>query len=245
MMRGFRWSLILILMLSQNLSASEVDFNPPNVHTDLNYLLNNERLNGIPMDVMRYNDLLLYRSAYGAGGDLFSQFVRFLFPISGREKRIMFMPLSYWDTKKPRYHKLHWKRFESDHFDFYAYPESQKTLQTVIKYYEEEYDRNNRVFGVESKFSKKIPIIYYQTRRDFEQTAIVDGPIPEGLGGLTEIFSWRRVTFPFEGELSRFEHVAKHEATHVFQIAKKAKKLPLWFIEGSAATNSIYWDSDA
>jgi hypothetical protein len=65
------------------------------------------------------------------------------------------------------------------------------------------------------------------------------------LGGLTEILSWRRVTFPFEGELSKFEHVAKHEATHVFQIAKKARKLPLWFIEGTAETNSIYWDSDA
>lgn len=197
------------------------------------------------MDAMRYNDLLLHRSAYGSGGDLFAQFVRFIFPISGREKRTMFMPLSYWNTKKPRYVTLKWKRFESDHFDFYGYPDSQKMLPMVMKYYEEEYERNNRIFGVASKFSKKIPIIFYQTRRDFEQTAIVDGPIPEGLGGLTEILSWRRVTFPFEGELSKFEHVAKHEATHVFQIAKKARKLPLWFIEGTAETNSIYWDSDA
>lgn len=204
-----------------------------------------ERINGLPMDTMRYNDWLLFRSAYGAGGDLFSQFVRFLFPISGREKRTMFMPLSYWDTKKPRYVTLKWKRFESDHFDFYAYPESQKILPILIKYYEEEYERNNRIFGVDSKFSKKIPVIFYQTRRDFEQTAIVDGPIPEGLGGLTEIISWKRVTFPFEGEWYKFEHVAKHEATHVFQIAKSAKKLPLWFVEGSAETNSIYWDSDA
>lgn len=204
-----------------------------------------ERLNGIPMDIMRANDYALFRTAYGAGGDLFQQFVRFLFPISGREKRIMFLPDAYWGPKKPRNKVLKWKRFESDHFDFYAYPESQYTLNTLIKYYEEEYDRNNRVIGVESKFTKKIPIIFYQTRRDFEQTAIVDGPIPEGLGGLTEILSWRRVTFPFEGEWSKFEHVAKHEGVHVFQIAKKAKKVPLWFIEGSAETNSIYWDSDA
>lgn len=244
-MQTFRWSLLLILAISQNLFASENKLNTSDVYKDLDYQLSTERLNGIPMDVMRYNDALLFRSAYGAGGDLFSQFVRFLFPISGREKRTMFMPLSYWDTKKPRYVTLKWDRFESDHFDFYAYPESQKTLNSVIKYYEEEYDRNNRIFGVDSKFSKKIPVIFYQTRRDFEQTAIVDGPIPEGLGGLTEILSWRRVTFPFEGEWYKLEHVAKHEGTHVFQIAKNAKKLPLWFIEGSAETNSIYWDSDA
>lgn len=223
---------------AQNVHLESTVLNPE-------YMANTEKLNGVPMDVMRYNDYLLFIGAYAAGGDLFQQFVRFLFPISGREKRVMFLPASFWDPKKPRYKKLEWKRFESDHFDFYSYPEGQATLNTLIKYYEEEYDRNNRVIGLDSKFTKKIPVIFYQTRRDFEQTAIVDGPIPEGLGGLTEILSWRRVTFPFEGEWSKFEHVAKHEATHVFQIAKKAKKMPLWFIEGSAETNSIYWDADA
>lgn len=237
--------MILLLVINQNLIAAEDTTAAPGTYKNYDYLLNTERLNGIPMDVMRYNDALLFRSAYGAGGDLFSQFVRFIFPTSGREKRTMVMPLSYWDPKKPRYVTLKWNRFESDHFDFYAYPESQKTLSSVIKFYEEEYDRNNRIFGVDSKFSKKIPVVYYQSRRDFEQTAIVDGPIPEGLGGLTEILAWRRVTFPFEGEWYKLEHVAKHEATHVFQIAKNAKRLPLWFIEGSAETNSVYWDSDA
>lgn len=226
-------------------ATPNVDIKGTAERIDRDYLQKGEQLDGLPMDIMRYNDAFLFRSAYASGGDLFQQFVRFLFPISGREKRVMFLPTPYWDTKKPRYHKIQWKRFESDHFDFYAYPESQQTLPSVIKYYEEEYERNNRVFGVDSKFTKKIPVIFYQTRRDFEQTAIVDGPIPEGLGGLTEIFGWRRVTFPFEGEWSKFEHVAKHEGTHVFQIAKKAKKVPLWFIEGSAETNSVYWDSDA
>ena len=213
--------------------------------SDPAYMAESEKLNGIPMDEMRINDLQLLQTTYAAGGDLFGEFFRFLFPISGREKRTMFLPLSFWGPKKPRFHKLEWKRFESAHFDFYAYPESQTTLNTVIKYYEEEYDRNNRVFGVENKFTKKIPIIFYQSRRDFEQTAIVDGPIPEGLGGLTEVLSWRRVTFPFEGDKYKLEHVAKHEGTHVFQIAKNARKLPLWVVEGSAETNSIYWDSEA
>jgi hypothetical protein len=207
--------------------------------------MQDEAVFGQPERAMRQNDYQLFRDAYGQGGDLFQQFVRFLFPISGREKRVQFLPQAYWGIKKPRYDQFDWERFESDHFDFYTYPRGQKILQKTIQYFEEEYAHNNEIFGVDNRFEKKIPVVVYQTRRDFEQSSIVDGPIPEGLGGLTELFGWKRVTFPFEGQAYKFEHVAKHEATHVFQIAKKARRLPLWFIEGSAETNSIYWDVDA
>ncbi|MEZ4820575.1 MAG: hypothetical protein R3A45_12115 [Bdellovibrionota bacterium] len=212
---------------------------------DQEYLFQMEKNYGPAYPELRLSDHFLFQSAYAQGGDLFQQFVKFLFPISGREKRTQFLSSAYWGTKKPRYNKFKWERFESDHYDFYTYPDGQKSLQTVIKYFEEEYDRNDRIFGTQNKFKKKIPVIFYQSRRDFEQTSIVDGPIPEGLGGLTEIFGWKRVTFPFEGEKNKFEHVTKHEATHIFQIEKNARRLPLWFIEGSAETNSIFWDTDA
>ncbi|MCB0271549.1 MAG: hypothetical protein KDD46_00890 [Bdellovibrionales bacterium] len=204
-----------------------------------------ERQFGAPYPELRLSDQHLFTDAYAQGGDLFQQFIRFLFPISGREKRTPFLSAPYWGVKKPRFKKFEWERFESDHYDFYTYPEGQQSLQQVIRFFEEEYERNNRIFGVQNRFEKKIPIVFYQSRRDFEQSSIVDGPIPEGLGGLTEIFGWKRVTFPFEGENEKFEHVTKHEATHIFQIEKGSRRLPLWFIEGSAETNSIYWDADA
>ncbi|MEZ4703884.1 MAG: hypothetical protein R3A11_01565 [Bdellovibrionota bacterium] len=200
---------------------------------------------GRELDSLRRQDVLHAGSSYEQGGDLITDFIRFLFPISGREKRTMFLPTPYWGKKKPQYKKFKWSRYESDHFDFFAYPEANETLKRTIGFFEEEYERNNRTFGVSNRFSKKIPVILYHTRRDFEQTSIVDGPVPLGLGGLTEVVAWKRVTFPFEGEMEKFEHVAKHEQTHVFQIAKDARKLPLWMIEGVAETNSIYWDSDA
>ncbi|MCB0308821.1 MAG: PD40 domain-containing protein [Bdellovibrionales bacterium] len=214
---------------------------------NLKHLLEAEALSSMPQQALRLSDLYRHEKEYkqAIGGDLFDQFVRFLFPISGRERRTMFLPLPYWGPKKPQYKIFDWKKFETSHFEFFAYPEAIETFQQVSVYLEEDYERNNRTFGVQSKFTKKIPIILYQSRKDFEQTFIVSGVVPEGLGGVTEIFSWKRATFPFEGQYQLLEHVAKHEGTHIYQIAKEAKKLPLWFIEGNAETNSIYWDADA
>ncbi|HLG18576.1 MAG TPA: hypothetical protein VI895_02025 [Bdellovibrionota bacterium] len=208
-------------------------------------LIEAESTAGMPMDLLRYDDALRIRGGYAQGSDLIEDFIRIIFPTTGRERRTMFLPIPYWGKKKPSYTEFQWKRFESAHFDFYTYSAGEAVLQQLVQYLEEEHERNNRIFGVENRFIKKIPIIYYQTRRDFEQTHIVEGPIPESLGGLTELFAWRRVTFPFEGEKQKFAHVSKHEGTHVYQIAKSARKLPLWFIEGSAETNSIKWDAEA
>jgi len=234
-----------VLASTSSLLATEKSSRPSEV-TSYEQLIEAEKLLGVPLDFVRYNSVALFGDAYyQGGGDLFRNFIRFLFPISGREKRTTFLPLAFWGPKKPQYKKFQWERFESNHFEFFTYPEGQNTLPWIVQYFEEEYEPNNRIFGVDDKFSKKIPIIYYQSRQDFEQTTVVQGPIPESLGGLTEIFSWRRVTFPFEGDRSKLEHVAKHEATHVYQIAKGARRLPLWFIEGTAETNSTYWDADA
>lgn len=206
-----------------------------------------DSLEGFPYLHLRISDSNLFLEHYqqGSGGDLLERFVRFLFPITGREKRTLFMPLPYWGEKKPQFEQFDWFRHESDHFVFYTYDKGRDVIPKVISFIEDDYERNNRLFGVHHDFTKKIPIIFYKTRRDFEQTHIISGTVPEGLGGVTELFAWKRATFPFEGEMQKLEHVAKHEGTHIYQIAKGAKRFPLWFIEGTAETNSIYWDADA
>ncbi len=179
-------------------------------------------------------------------GDIHSveQFIELLLPVSGRERRTAFLPLPQWGKKKPAYRKFQWKRFESQHFTFYSYPEGEAVLQEVIRLLEEHFDANNDLFGVTSRFTHKVPVIFYQSREDFEQTHTIRGVIPEGLGGVTELFAWKRVIFPFEGSWTKLEHVVRHEGTHIYQIAMQPR-LPLWFIEGSAETNSIGWDADA
>lgn len=171
-------------------------------------------------------------------------FIELLLPVAGREKRVAFMPLPYWGKKKPPYRDLRWQRYDTQHFTFYAYPEGKESLQEAMRLFESNYAANNALFGVEGRFDRKIPIILYQTREDFEQTHTIGGVISESLGGVTEPFSWKRVVLPFEGERSLFEHVIRHEGTHIYQVVMNPF-LPLWFIEGSAETNSIYWDANA
>jgi hypothetical protein len=214
-------------------------------NVDLEKIYESESLRGAPLDLLRLDDALRSPNAFAQGGDLMEQFVRFIFPITGRERRTIFMAEPYWGVKKPQYRKFDWQEFETEHFKIYTYTNGTKLLPDLASFLEGEHERNNRVFGVENRFTKKTPVIFYQTRRDFEQSTVIEGPIPEGLGGVTEIFSWKRATFPFEGERELFEHVAKHEGTHIYQIAKNARRLPLWFIEGSAETNSIRWDVQA
>ncbi len=210
-------------------------------------LIRSERLIGVPLDALRYDDAGRGPKMYaqGEGGDLLEQFIRVIFPISGREKRTAFLPLPYWGPKKPQYTDFKWERFSSRHFDFYTYPTGEILLPEVVRYLEEDHEWKNRIFGVDNRFTRKIPVIFYQTRRDFEQTHIIQGVIPEGLGGVTELLAWKRVTFPFEGERQLLEHVARHEGTHIYQIAKGSRRLPLWFIEGSAETLSMKWDAQA
>ena len=204
-----------------------------------------DALHGIPLRSARIDDALRAPHVYAAGGDLFEQFIRFIFPLTGRERRTMFMPLPYWGKKKPLYRKYDWHKFESEHFVFLTYTEGEVLLPTVIQYLEQDYEANNRIFGVDHRFTKKIPVLYYQTRRDFEQSTAIAGPVPESLKGLTEIFSWKRVMFPFEGERALLEHVARHEGAHIYQIAKGSRRIPLWFTEGMAETVSVKWDAQA
>ena len=224
---------------------SNIAFADPIQTQNIHSMLEAETLEGFPLFNTRVKDSLNFRTSYSSGEDLFQQFVRFIFPTNGREKRPEFLAWPAWGQKKPQYKLFKWQEFESNHFKFYSYPEGRAVLPSVIGFLEEDYEKNNKLFGVQSNFSKKIPVIFYQTRRDFEQTNIIGGPIPEGLGGVTELFSWKRAVFPFQGNYQELEHVVKHEGTHIYQIAKGTLGLPLWFIEGTAETNSIYWDSQA
>ncbi|MFH1016685.1 MAG: hypothetical protein V1798_00720 [Pseudomonadota bacterium] len=234
-MRRF-WTVFFLLLVSLPAAAGE---------KWKDSLMEADVLNGAPLNLLRLDDAYRNRAAYAQGEDLMEEIIRFIFPISGRQQRPPFMPLPYWGPKKPQYKVFDWHKYESDHFLFYTYPEGETVLPDVVQYMEEEHEKNNRIFGVENRFTKKVPVIFYMGRRDFEQSSVIGGPVPESLGGLTEIFAWKRVTYPFQGDQAQLEHVVKHEGTHVYQIAKGARRLPLWFIEGCAETNSIKWDAQA
>lgn len=195
-------------------------------------------------ELIKYDDTKLY-SVYGAGAQsIAAEFINFLFPISGKEKRVEFLPYQYWGQKKPQYKKFDWKTYESRHFNFYHYGD-EELLAPLVRIFETHHEHNSRLYGVDNRIKRKIPIILYKTRADFSQTHTLPDLIPETLGGFTEVMSWKRLLFPFEGDKTTFEHVARHEGNHIYHVAKNPKFLPLWFIEGTSEMNSIIWDANA
>ena len=103
--------------------------------------------------------------------------------------------------------------------------------------------------------TRRVPLIFYNTTIDFQQTNTTPGLIPEGVGGFFE-FLKGRVVLPSNGSLKDFRHVIRHELVHVFMTNKiyrilkdhripTSKMPPLWFVEGLAEYYSTDWDSQA
>jgi hypothetical protein len=103
--------------------------------------------------------------------------------------------------------------------------------------------------------TRRIPLIFYNTTIDFQQTNTTPGLIPEGVGGFFE-FLKGRVVLPSNGSLADFRHVIRHEIVHVFMTNKVYRILkdhriptnkmpPLWFVEGLAEYYSTEWDAQA
>ena len=103
--------------------------------------------------------------------------------------------------------------------------------------------------------TRRVPLIFYNTSLEFQQTNTTPGLIPEGVGGFFE-FLKGRVVLPSTGSMKDFKHVIRHELVHVFMANKiynvlKDHRLttdrspPLWFIEGLAEYLSSDIDSQA
>ncbi len=159
----------------------------------------------------------------------------------------------YFGRNKVQYEEFDWKIMYTEHFNIYYYGEMEFVAQIGAKYAEEMYEelkvRMNHIV------SRRIPLIFYNTSNDFQQTNTTPGLIPEGVGGFFE-FLKGRVVLPSNGSLQDFRHVIRHELVHVFMTNKVYRILkdhriptnklpPLWFVEGLAEFYSTQWDAQA
>lgn len=145
------------------------------------------------------------------------------------------------------------KILRTDHFDIYYYGEMGYVAEIGANYAEEIYDELK--IRMNHLVTRRIPLIFYNTSIDFQQTNITPGLIPEGVGGFFE-FLKGRVVLPSTGSLKDFRHVIRHEIVHVFMTNKVYRILkdhriptnkmpPLWFVEGLAEFYSTEWDAQA
>ncbi|MFP4543764.1 MAG: BamA/TamA family outer membrane protein [Candidatus Kapaibacterium sp.] len=157
--------------------------------------------------------------------------------------------LAQFGKNKVQYHDFDWKYIESKHFTLYydagsrylakfAAIEGEKALasiQSTLNY----------------SINDKVPVIVYESHNDFQQTNVIGQFMPEGVGGVTELFK-NRVVLPFQGDYEQFRHVIHHELVHAvlndmfyggsFQSALTMSggfSIPLWMNEGFAEWESI------
>ncbi|HQY52879.1 MAG TPA: BamA/TamA family outer membrane protein [Ignavibacteria bacterium] len=154
---------------------------------------------------------------------------------------------------KVQYADFEWSVLSTEHFKIYYYQDAKELAEIGANYAEESYREHQEKF--KHSLVDTVPMIFYTSPLHFKQTNTTPGLIPDGVGGFFE-FIKGRVVIPFEGSLSQFRHVIKHELVHVFMMSKignvqktHRKSIgaapPLWFTEGLAEYWSTQWDTQA
>lgn len=150
---------------------------------------------------------------------------------------------------KLQYRAFDWKYIQTDHFDIYYYDEAglnlAKFAANVTEHALAEIQEHWRY-----RINARVPIILYNSKNDFQQTNVISEYLPEGVGGVTELFK-NRVVVPFEGDWEKFRHVIHHELVHAVLndkfyggsiqelISNNVQfMLPIWMNEGLAEFES-------
>ena len=87
----------------------------------------------------------------------------------------------YFGRNKVQYDNFDFESFQTDHFEFYLYPEEREAVNDAARMAERWYQRHSRTFLRE--FYERKPVIFYANDADFHQTNAIGGAIGEGTGG--------------------------------------------------------------
>jgi Tol biopolymer transport system component len=154
---------------------------------------------------------------------------------------------------KVQYERFNWRSISTQHFDLYFYQGGDSLAFYAADHIEQMYDSVSAVLG--HRLRRRVPIILHNTHAQFEQTNVLRMPIPEAVGGFTEVFK-NRIVLPFDGSRASFYHVLHHELTHAIMfdffhsgggmaLMQRLSKMPLWVSEGLAEYASLGWDLES
>lgn len=142
---------------------------------------------------------------------------------------------------KITYQHFQWHVYHSPHFDIYYYPEEEDFLEEMVSFAESAYLYLSKELDHEINF--KIPLIYYKTHGEFEQTNIIMQEIPEAVGAFAEPFQ-NRIVLPIDTPRDKMYETLTHELVHIFQFSvfyegsmgrMVRSRAPLWLFEGMAS----------
>jgi hypothetical protein len=142
-----------------------------------------------------------------------------------------------------------WFVYETDHFKINFYTENRKILNDASVYAEEAYKKLSEFLGY--SINHKVPLLLYQSHKDFEMTNLYPYPVPEPVMGFSEPMG-DRIVIPSEFSDHTLKHLITHELTHIFQFnllygdhrmsLNYLTPLPLWIMEGFAEYIPGDWD---
>jgi hypothetical protein len=156
--------------------------------------------------------------------------------------RAQFIP--YYGKNKVTYDSFSWRIYVSPHFRVYYYPEFEQHLSRLVSYLESAYQHVSSELKHEIPFS--IPVIFYKTHSEFEQTNLYPEFIPEGVAAFAEPVRDRMV-MPIDQPPAQMQGLITHELTHIFEFDLVPRSLlrrsaPLWVDEGLADYMRGTWD---
>ena len=143
-----------------------------------------------------------------------------------------------------------WKYIETPNFKIFHYTDDIEIIKKIAIIAENAYDRISKFLNIE--VSKKIPIIFYNTHVDFEQTNIFPGFMPAGVEAFAEPVN-HRIVLHGDSSFTDTSRTLVHELGHIFEyeiIYKKSSrsvlsynKPPLWVMEGFSEFITRDWRS--
>ena len=111
-----------------------------------------------------------------------------------------------------QYKNFDWNFIQTEYFDIYYY-DNDINAQYVAQESHKAYKNISNALNWDLK--NRIPIIIYNSHNDFQQTNVIDMYMPEGVGGVTELYK-NRIVIPYDGSHKQFKHVIHHELVHAF-----------------------------
>src|SRR5512134_271419 len=156
--------------------------------------------------------------------------------------------IPYYGKNKVKYDNFAWRVYKSPHFEVYYYPEFEQHLARLTSYLESGYLKIST--GLKHEMPKSIPVIFYKTHSEFEQTNLFPAFIPEGVAAFTEPLL-NRMVIPIDEPSDQLQGLITHEMVHAFAfdliprglgfgIAQRS--IPLWVDEGLADYFRGMWE---
>lgn len=156
----------------------------------------------------------------------------------------------FYGKNKVRRSQFNWQFVESEHFQVYYYIDNKDLIRFITRSAEGAYNRISQFLNVQVE--EKIPLIFYRSHIDFEQTNLFPGFLPIGVQAFAEPVAQRVVC---HGDMAPEElaRTITHELGHIFefQILYKGTNLssaalrqpPLWIMEGFSEYVTDNWNS--